>query len=62
MILHRNQLGQPFFFWLIQELFSEGVNVQEESRPIGNAEFYSWTVILAAALLLYAVAFRLIGG
>ena len=62
MILQRHQLGQPFFFWLIQELFFEGENVQEESAPIGNGEFYSWTIILAAALLLYAVAFRLIGG
>ena len=62
MILQRNQTGQPFFFWLIQELFFGGENIQEESVPIGNAEFYGWTIILAVALLLYAVAFRLIGG
>jgi hypothetical protein len=59
MILQKNQLEEPFMFWLIRELFATDHGVEEELKPIGNREFYVWMVLLSAALLIYGAVFRL---
>ena len=59
MILQKNQIEQPFMFWLIRELFATDQNVEEELKPISNREFYTWVGLLSAALLIYGAVFRL---
>ncbi len=58
MLPQRNQMEQPFVFWLIQELFSGDQLIEEEIRPLGDREFYTWMALIGGALLVYAVAFR----
>jgi len=59
MYLKRNQIAEPFVFWLIQELFSGTENDSEELEPISNREFYAWLGLITGALLVYAAIFRL---
>ncbi len=59
MILQKNQIEQPFMFWLVRELFSTDRTVEEELKPISNREFYTWMGLLSAALLIYGAVFRL---
>ncbi|MGA9407680.1 MAG: hypothetical protein WBW71_11155 [Bacteroidota bacterium] len=59
MILQKNQIEQPFMFRLVRELFSTDRTVEEELKPIGNREFYTWMGLLSAALLIYGAVFRL---
>ena len=54
------QLGQPFLFWLIGEMFSEEQSQEEEIKPIGDREFYAWLTLIGGALMMYAVVFRLL--
>jgi hypothetical protein len=61
MILQKNQIEQPFMFWLIRELFAteQGIEeIEEEMKPIGNREFYTWMSVLFAALLVYGTIFK----
>jgi hypothetical protein len=58
MILQKNQLDQPFMFWLIRELFAAEQAIQEELTPISSREFYTWMGLLFAALLIYGAVFR----
>jgi hypothetical protein len=58
MILQRNQLKQPFMFWLVQEFFAGMQETQEESRPISDREFYIWIVLLFGAVIMYGSIFR----
>ncbi len=58
MILQKNQIEQPFMFWLIRELLATDQVVEEELKPINNREFYTWVGLLSAALLIYGAVFR----
>ena len=58
MILQKNQIEQPFMFWLIRELFATEQGIEEELKPINNREFYTWMCLLFAALLIYGAVFR----
>lgn len=58
MILQKNQIEQPFMFWLIRELFATEHAIDEEVKPISNREFYSWMGVLFAALLVYGAIFQ----
>lgn len=58
MILQKDQIEQPFPFWLIRELFATEQGIEEEVEPISNREFYTWMSILFAALLIYGAVFR----
>lgn len=58
MLLQRNHMQRPFVFWLIQELFSGDQPFEEELRPLGDREFYTWMAMIGGALLVYAVVFR----
>ena len=58
MILQKNQIEEPFTFWLIRELFATEQGIEEELKPISNREFYTWMGMLSAALLIYGAVFR----
>jgi len=58
MILQKNQIEQPFMFWLIRELFATEQGIEEELKPISNREFYTWMGLLFTALLIYGTVFR----
>ncbi len=58
MILQKNQIEQPFMFWLIRELFATEQAIEEELKPISNREFYTWIGLISAALLVYGAVFR----
>jgi hypothetical protein len=58
MILRKNQIEQPFMFWLIRELFATEQGIEEELKPISNREFYTWMGLLFTALLIYGTVFR----
>jgi hypothetical protein len=60
MMLQKNQIEQPsMLFWLIRELFATDQIVEEDSKPIGNREFYTWMGLISVALLIYGAVFRL---
>ena len=58
MILQRNQLKQPFVFWLLQEFFAGIQETEEEITPISDREFFVWMGLLSTALVLYGAVFR----
>ncbi len=58
MFFQRNPAEQPFMFWLIQELFSKGDSLEEETKPIGDREFYTMIALIVGSLLAYGVIFH----
>jgi len=62
MFLQRNPAEQPFMFWLIQEMFSDGDSLEEETKPISNREFYTMMALIVGSLLAYGVIFHSFAG
>ncbi|HTR81714.1 MAG TPA: hypothetical protein VMM58_08790 [Bacteroidota bacterium] len=60
MILRKQQLEQPFLFWLVREFCSLDREIHDELKPISNREFYLWVSMLSAALLIYGAVFQLV--
>ncbi len=58
MLFQRNLAEQPFMFWLIQELFSDDDNFEEETKPINDREFYTMMALIVGSLLAYGVIFH----
>lgn len=58
MILQKNEMQQPFVFWLIREFLVANPETDEHVQPIGNREFYIWVGLISAAVIIYGTIFR----